>query len=181
MAKRFSPLVFLPPVIFAALGLALYLGLGRDDQLPSARTGEVPPAMTVQPLPGLPMIEPAMLADGRPKLVNFFASWCAPCRVEHPNLTALAAQGIPIYGVNYKDAPDRALAFLAELGNPYTAVAADPTARTGLDWGVYGIPETFVLDGEGRVVFRFAGPLVERSIESDLMPALRKAGWVPPT
>lgn len=174
---KVSPLVLLPVAVFLALGVVFYGGLGRDQQLPSARLGQIAPAMQVQPLGSLPPIEPSALSDGKLKLVNFFASWCAPCRVEHPNLAKLAADGLPIYGVNYKDDPARAQAFLAELGNPYTAVAADPQARTGLDWGVYGIPETFVLDGDGRVIFRFAGPLTQRSIESDLMPALRKAGW----
>lgn len=173
---RLSPLLLLPPAIFAALGVVFYLGLGRDEQLPSALIGQTAPALQVQPLADLPPLRQEVLRDGKPKLVNFFASWCAPCRVEHPNLKALSAQGVPVYGVNYKDDPAKALSFLTELGNPYTAIGTDPLAKMGLDWGVYGVPETFVLDGQGRIVLRFAGPLTQRWIESDLMPALRKAG-----
>lgn len=179
MAK-FSPLVLLPPAVFAALGVVFYLGLGRDDQLPSSLIGQPVPGIQVQPLGALPPLTHEALRDGKPKLVNFFASWCAPCRVEHPALTALRAQGVPIYGINYKDDPAKAEAFLAELGNPYVAVGTDPKAKTGLDWGVYGVPETFLIDASGRITFRFAGPLTERSIEAQLKPAMAAAGMVLP-
>lgn len=173
---RVSPLVLLPPLAFAALAGVFYFGLGGDDQLPSALIGKPAPAIQVQPLGDLPPLEAEALRDGRVKLVNFWASWCAPCRVEHPNLSAMAADGIPIYGINYKDDPRKAAAFLAELGNPYAAIGADPKARTGLDWGVYGVPETFVVDGEGRITYRFAGPLTEREIDGGLQKALNAAG-----
>lgn len=172
---RVSPLVLLPPLAFAALAGVFYFGLGGDEQLPSALIGKPAPMVELQPLADLPPL-PEDMADGRVKLVNFWASWCAPCRVEHPNLTQLAAEGIPIYGVNYKDPPRNAVAFLEELGNPYEAVSADPQARMGLEWGVYGVPETFVVDGEGRITWRFAGPITQREIEGGLGEALRAAG-----
>ncbi|MRX49411.1 DsbE family thiol:disulfide interchange protein [Paracoccus sp. S-4012] len=175
MAKV-SPLLLIPPLAFAALGVVFYIGLGSagDQQLPSALIGQPAPAAELQPLGDLPPL-PENLADGRVKLVNFWASWCAPCRVEHPHLSALAAEGVPIYGVNYKDPPRNAVAFLDELGNPYEAVAADPQARMGLEWGVYGVPETFVVDGEGRITYRFAGPVTQREI-GGLREAIEAAG-----
>lgn len=161
MAK-ISPLMLLPPVIFAALAGMFVWGMGRDDprQLPSALIGQEAPALVVTPLAGLPPLTSEVLKDGTVKLVNFWASWCAPCRLEHPQLTALSAEGIPVYGVNYKDQPEAALKFLADLGNPYAAVGADLSGLdTAVNWGVYGVPETFVIDGQGKVLYRFAGAL----------------------
>jgi cytochrome c biogenesis protein CcmG/thiol:disulfide interchange protein DsbE len=109
------------------------------------------------------------------KLVNFWASWCGPCRVEHPLLTALAAEGVPIVGVNYKDDPEKALGFLAELGDPYALIGADASGRTGLDWGIYGVPETFVIGPDGRVVLRFPGPLSPDVVEERIRPAIAAA------
>ncbi|OZO45542.1 hypothetical protein CGU37_28930 [Pseudomonas fluorescens] len=109
-------------------------------------------------------------------MVNFWASWCAPCRVEHPNLEALAEQGVTVYGVNYKDKPEAALKFLAELGNPYAAIGQDDTGRMGLNWGVYGVPETYVINGDGRIVMRHAGPITQRVIEGALGEAIAGAG-----
>lgn len=103
------------------------------------------------------------LADGEVKLVNFWASWCAPCRAEHEYLMAFAEEGIPIYGINYKDEPVNGRKFLDDLGNPFTAVVSDESGRTGIDWGLYGVPETFVVDGDGVIVKRFAGPITGRS------------------
>lgn len=174
MASRVSPLVLLPPAIFAGLAVVFWLGLGGDKQLPSTLIGRAAPALPVGALGDLPQIEPGMLTDGEVKLVNFWASWCAPCRVEHPNLSGLAAEGVPIYGVNYKDKPGAATGFLAELGNPYRATGTDDNGRIGLEWGVYGVPETFVVDGEGRILLRFAGPVTQRVIEADLRPLLSK-------
>ncbi|WP_108261898.1 DsbE family thiol:disulfide interchange protein [Mangrovicoccus ximenensis] len=174
---RIPPLVILPPVLFAGLAVAFYVGMTREnpDALPSALTGRTAPEVTLEPLGGLPEFDVSMLKDGQVKLVNFWASWCAPCRVEHPNLEALAAEGLTIYGINYKDQPQKALAFLQELGNPYAAVAADDSGRAGIDWGIYGVPETFVIDGEGTVILRFPGPVTERVIEETIRPALAQA------
>lgn len=169
-----KPLVLLPPLIFAGLAAVFIWGMGRDDpkQLPTAFAGKPAPDIQLALLGSEPLFTREDLRDGKVKLVNFWASWCAPCRVEHPNLQALSNEGVPVYGVNYKDQPDKALGFLAELGNPYTAIGADPSGRMALDWGVYGVPETFVIDGEGTVLFRFAGPVTERVIEKDLRPLL---------
>ena len=170
-------LFLIPPALFLALAAMFLWGMNRDnpDALPTALAGrEAPPVALTQLGPDAPFTD-ATLRDGKVKLVNFWASWCAPCRVEHPNLDALAAEGVAIYGVNYKDKPGAALGFLAELGNPYAAIGADEAGRMGIEWGLYGVPETFVIDGEGRVVTRFAGPVTERALESDIRPALAEA------
>jgi cytochrome c biogenesis protein CcmG/thiol:disulfide interchange protein DsbE len=169
--------MLVPPVAFAALAVAFAIGLQREDpdQLPSALQGKQAPGVELSVLGDLPSFDDAALRDGEVKLVNFWASWCAPCRVEHPNLTQLAEEGITILGVNYKDDPEKALGFLAELGNPYVASGADPQGRMALNWGLYGVPETYVIDGEGNIVLRFAGPITQRVIESDIRPALAKA------
>ena len=174
---RLRPLFLIPPAVFAALAGTFLWGMLRDnpDALPTALAGrDAPIVRLVKMGPEEPFTD-ATLRDGKVKLVNFWASWCAPCRVEHPTLTALAAEGIPIYGVNYKDKPDAALGFLDELGNPYAAIGADETGRMGIEWGLYGVPETFVIDGQGKVVMRFAGPVTERALENDIRPALAKA------
>ncbi|SEO67987.1 cytochrome c biogenesis protein CcmG, thiol:disulfide interchange protein DsbE [Salinihabitans flavidus] len=177
--KRINPLMILPPAIFLLLAALFFFGMKRDnpDELPSALTGREVPAVQVTALGDKPMFDDAALRDGRVKLLNFWASWCAPCRVEHPNLDALAREGLPIYGVNYKDKPGNALGFLAELGDPYTAVGADTAGRMALDWGVYGVPETYLIDARGRIVLRIAGPVTEREIENRLRPALDTLGW----
>ncbi|TNC73442.1 DsbE family thiol:disulfide interchange protein [Rubellimicrobium roseum] len=176
MAKV-SPLVLIPPVIFAALAGLFAAGMLRDggQELPSALVGQPAPGVPVETLPGLPGLDPAVLADGEVKLVNFFASWCAPCRVEHPHLTALAEEGVPIYGIAYKDNPTNSVAFLEELGNPYAAAGQDPSGRTAVDWGVYGVPETFVVAGDGTIVARMANPVTPDLVESRLRPALAEA------
>ncbi|WP_169961479.1 DsbE family thiol:disulfide interchange protein [Oceaniglobus indicus] len=170
-----------PPLVFAGLAVMFLVGMWREDPnaLPSAREGQLTPALQVAPLGDLAMLDEAVLRAPGVKLVNFWASWCAPCRVEHPNLDALAAEGVPIYGINYKDNPEKALGFLAELGNPYVAVGADEKGRTALDWGVYGVPETYVIDGEGRIVIRHPGPLTQRVLEQTIRPAMEKAAGQP--
>jgi cytochrome c biogenesis protein CcmG/thiol:disulfide interchange protein DsbE len=171
-------LLALPPLVFAAFAAVAYLGLKRENP------GELPSALVGQPAPGL--ARTVALRDDPPpaagdltapgvKLVNFWASWCAPCRAEHPVLEAIADAGIPVIGVNYKDAPDKALAFLAELGDPYARIGADPDGRTGLDWGIYGVPETFVIDGAGTVLMRHPGPLTRDALERRLRPAIERA------
>lgn len=175
MAKL-SPLMLVPPLLFAAVAGMFVWGMTRNDPsaMPSAIAGKPAPPVRVAALEG-PTFDDATLRDGHVKLVNYWASWCAPCRVEHPNLEALKAEGLPIYGVNYKDKPENAKGFLAEMGNPYTALGADPEGRMALDWGVYGVPETYVIDGQGEVLMRFAGPLTQRIIDSQIRPALAKA------
>jgi cytochrome c biogenesis protein CcmG/thiol:disulfide interchange protein DsbE len=170
-------LVLLPPLLFLALAGLFWVGMQREDPtaLPSALEGRTAPPLTLVPLGDLPPPAPDALAAPGVKLVNFWASWCAPCRAEHPILAELAAQGIPILGINYKDDPAKAQAFLAELGNPYTGVGADPTGRTAIDWGLYGVPETFVIDGRGTVVLRFAGPVTRQELDRRILPAIETA------
>lgn len=174
---RIAPLFLVPPFAFALLAGLFFLGMQRDDPqaLPSARVGQEAPPVALEPLGSLPAFDDAALRAPGVKLVNYWASWCAPCRAEHPSLEALAAEGIPIYGINYKDEADKALGFLGELGNPYAGIGADASGRTAIDWGLYGVPETFVIDGEGRILLRFAGPITERSLASDIRPAIEAA------
>ena len=176
MAK-ISPLMIIPPAIFAGFVALAVIGMQRDDPdaLPSALAGKQAPSVDLVDLPGKTSFTDADLRDGEVKLVNFWASWCAPCRVEHPNLEALAAEGLAIYGVNYKDETHKALGFLNELGDPFTRLGADESGRTALDWGVYGVPETYVVDGSGTIILRFAGPITQRVIDDQLRPAIDKA------
>lgn len=174
---RISGLMILPPVLFFGLAGVFIWGMARPDPsaIPSVLIGQEAPAVTAAGFPGAPGFTTDTLRDGKVKIVNFWASWCGPCRAEHPGLMALSKEGVPVYGVNYRDRPGDAQAFLAELGNPYTAIGTDEKARMGFEWGVTSVPESFVVDGEGRVIKRITGPLVERVISSDLRPALRQA------
>ncbi len=176
MAKV-SPLMIAPIVCAAMIAgavVALNTSEGRD-QLPSAFEGRAAPTVALEALGQKPVFDDAMLRDGDVKLVNFWASWCAPCRVEHPHLTALAEEGVTVYGVNYKDSPANALDFLEELGDPYAGIGTDSNGRMGLDWGLYGVPETYVINGEGQIVLRFAGPITQRVMDSEIRPAIERA------
>ena len=176
MAKL-SPLMLVPPVLFAGLAALFLLGMQREDPdaLPSALAGQEAPLVAVSPLGDKVVFTAAALKEPGVKLVNFWASWCAPCRVEHPTLEALAEEGVVIHGVNYKDDPAKALAFLQELGDPFATIGADESGRMALEWGLYGVPETFVIDGDGRIVLRFAGPITSRVLTETLRPAMEKA------
>lgn len=168
--------MLVPVALFAALAGFFFSGLFRNepDALPSALIGGTAPALAVTELPGHAPLPENLLADGEVKLVNFWASWCVPCRVEHPQLETLAEE-LPVYGINYKDEVPAATAFLAELGDPFAAVGVDATGRTGIDWGLYGVPETFVIAGDGTVVLRFAGPITRSVIEDSIRPAIAEA------
>ncbi len=174
---RIPPMVALPPIAFAAIAGLFLSGLFRDDPdaLPSTLVGQPAPSVAVEPLGGLTPFTDALLKEPGPKLVNFWASWCAPCRVEHPQLMALQAEGLKIYGVNYKDDPVKGRRFLDELGDPFEGVGADREGRMALDWGVYGIPETFVIDGNGIILLRFAGPVTDVILQHRIRPALAEA------
>ncbi len=168
-------LALVPVALFAALAGFFVSGLAREnpDMLPSALIGRPVPAITVTQLDGRDLLTPEVLTDGEVKLVNFWASWCVPCRVEHPQITELAAL-VPVYGVNHKDAADAANRFLDDLGNPYAAIGADP-GRTAIDWGVTGFPETFVVDGDGIIRLRFAGPITKSVVTDTILPAIEAA------
>ncbi len=174
--SKFRPLMFLPPVLFVGLAALFYFGNIRDDRdaLPSAREGQLAPAVQLTQLGDLPLFDDATLRDGQVKLVNYWASWCAPCRAEHPLLDELAKE-LPVYGVNYRDQSDRALGFLEELGNPFAASGADISGRMALDWGLYGVPETYVVAGDGTVILRFAGPITREVIANRIRPAMERA------
>jgi cytochrome c biogenesis protein CcmG, thiol:disulfide interchange protein DsbE len=175
---RRNLLLLLPPLIFAGFAALAFVALTSGDPgLPSALEGR--PAPSLAATTGLrddPPPSDDLLSEPGVKLVNFWASWCAPCRVEHPYLAGFAEEGIPVIGINYKDDPDNARGFLAELGDPYAAVGADASGRTGIDWGLHGVPETFVIDGAGRIVHRHAGPITPDVLEKRLRPVLEAAG-----
>jgi len=177
MAK-INLLVALPPLVFAGLAGLFIFGMGREDaqQLPSSQLGrDTPSIASVTPLGDLPPLTDEMLDLPGVKLVNYWASWCAPCRAEHPQLKMLQEAGVTIYGINYKDEAPNALGFLDDLGNPYTAIGADEPGRTALEWGVYGVPETYVIDGEGKISYRFAGPITVEIMEKYIKPEIAKA------
>ena len=184
VGRRALP-VLVPVLVFAALAGLFLVALGKGDpsRIPSALIGRQAPALTLAPVDGLardgealPGIGPADLARGTPVIVNFWASWCLPCADEHPQLVALAQQtGVTILGINHKDQPQNAARFLARLGNPYTAVGADTNGRAAIEWGVYGMPETFVVDGAGKIVFKQVGPIGPDALVRQILPALAKA------
>jgi cytochrome c biogenesis protein CcmG/thiol:disulfide interchange protein DsbE len=175
---RLNPLLLLPPLIFAVFATVAFVGLRREnpDELPSALVGRQAPGLerTVALRADPPPAAADLTAPGV-KLVNFWASWCAPCRVEHPVLAEIAAEGLPVIGVNYKDEPEKARAFLDELGDPYARIGADRDGRTGLDWGIYGVPETFVVDGEGTILIRHPGPVTRDVLRHRLRPVIEGA------
>lgn len=175
---------FLP--LFAAVALfALFAVMMLSDRDPkevkSALIGRDVPVFALEGLfdgaGGLTTEDLKTVGGGKPVVVNFFASWCVPCRAEHDNLTKLAQDyGVTLVGIAYKDKPEASRAFLAELGNPFTVTAKDERGRTAIDWGVSGVPESFVVDGEGRITYRHWGPVVGNGLEEKLLPALDAAG-----
>ncbi|TPK78751.1 DsbE family thiol:disulfide interchange protein [Mesorhizobium sp. B2-4-18] len=172
--------VFLPLLVF--LGLAgLFLSQllsGRDvSEVPSALIGLPAPRTNLPPLEGsnLPGLDSKAFA-GKVTLVNVFASWCAPCREEHPVLLALAQdKRFAMAALNYKDRPENARRFLGDLGNPFQAIGVDEAGRTAIDWGVYGVPETFVIGKDGKIAYKHVGPLTPESAKELLLPQIDKA------
>jgi cytochrome c biogenesis protein CcmG/thiol:disulfide interchange protein DsbE len=162
------------PALLGGLLLALFamgLTLGPPENLDSAYENKPLPAFTLPPLyEGGTALDTAILTSGKPVLLNVFASWCAPCRVEHPQLMALAENKIPIYAVNYKDTRNAAKRFLNRLGNPYSAIGFDGRGQAALDLGVYGVPETFIINGQGHVVARHVGPLTPEDVRALILP-----------
>ncbi len=176
MAKV-SAMMVAPPLIFAGFVALAAVGMYREDPegLPSTLVGAPAPAITPVALEGFDPVPPDALGQGEVTLVNFWASWCPPCRAEHPKLLDMQADGVNIVGVNFKDQGGTAAAYLRADGNPFSGVAFDPQGRTAIDWGVTAPPETFIVDAEGTVLFRFAGPLVGSDYEQRFVPAFEAA------
>jgi cytochrome c biogenesis protein CcmG/thiol:disulfide interchange protein DsbE len=182
--RRSRPLIW-PLAIFALLALlfALALRSGDPSRLPSALIGRPAPAIVLPALEGLsdgaraiPGFATADLAKGEVSVVNFWASWCVPCVQEHPLLVTLKEQtGVKLYGINYKDQSATARRFLGRYGNPFAAVGVDGNGRAAIDWGVTGIPETFILNGKGEIVYKHIGPISPETLEGKIMSAIRSA------
>jgi cytochrome c biogenesis protein CcmG/thiol:disulfide interchange protein DsbE len=172
--RRVLPLVAV--ALFALIVALFAIGLTMDPRkLPSALLDKPAPAFDLPPLdektPGLKTAD----LKGQVTLVNFFASWCMPCRVEHPLLMRLAREGkIAVYGIAWKDGKKNAGDFLAELGNPYRRIGHDPDNKTGIDFGVYGVPETYVIDREGRIRYKVVGPLYPDELNNRVLPLIEK-------
>ena len=171
-------LALLPLVALVGLIAVFALSLNRDPSLIQSVLIDKPaPVFTLPAVPGLGVdgFDTASLT-GEVTLVNVFASWCIPCRDEHPVLEALKREtGVRLFGINQKDAPENAAAFLAALGNPYDAIGADVNGRISIDWGVYGVPETFIVDAKGVIRFKHVGPLSMEDIASEIVPAIATA------
>jgi len=162
--------LFLPLILFALLAITLFRGLGLDpNEMPSALIDRPLPAFSLPALDQAGMLTAADVT-GQPALLNVWATWCVSCRVEHPYLKQLAQQGIPIFGLNYKDDDSAALRWLQELGDPYRLNIADREGTLGLDMGVYGAPETYLLDARGVVRYRHAGVLDQKVWQTILEP-----------
>jgi cytochrome c biogenesis protein CcmG/thiol:disulfide interchange protein DsbE len=172
-------LIYILPIgLFAVLAIAFAVGLGlRPDIIPSPLIDQPAPDFKLAALPGRDDggLSSADLKSDGPTLVNVFASWCVPCRAEHPLLMRLAReQGVHIVAINYKDKPENALAWLAELGDPFAKIGADTTGRVAIDWGVYGVPESFIVDRDGRIRLKQVGPLMDDDITGKILPTLRR-------
>lgn len=153
------------------------LGSGSYDPrgVPSVLVGKPAPAFSLPPLDGMPALANTDLMDlPAPVLVNFWASWCVPCVVEHPQLMRLSREGVPVLGINYKDKPADAAGFLTRHGNPFQRLGRDEPGRVAIDWGVYGVPETYLLDRRGIVRWRWPGPVTPEVLEQDIRPLLKR-------
>jgi cytochrome c biogenesis protein CcmG/thiol:disulfide interchange protein DsbE len=185
--RRFG--LALPFLVFAGLaGLFWYALHGGDPaRLPSALIGKPVPDFNLPPIEGLVAggekvlgFASSDLAQGEPTIVNVFASWCAECQVEHPLLMALSQQpGIRLFGIDYKDDAASARRFLGRYGNPYSRVGVDASGRTAIDLGVYGVPETYIVTGDGKIAYRHVGPLTQQAVRDKILPLLRLSGGAP--
>jgi cytochrome c biogenesis protein CcmG/thiol:disulfide interchange protein DsbE len=183
-AWRRRLIVTIPLVAFLALAALFMLRLGAGDpsRIPSALIGHPAPATDLPPLPGLerdgkpvPGLDSAQF-KGEVTVLNVWASWCVPCRDEAPLLLALATdRRIRVVGINYKDQPDNARRFLGRYGNPFVANGTDGNGRAAIEWGVYGVPETFVVGRDGRIAYKLIGPITPDNLDQALKPAIEKA------
>ena len=183
--KQSRVMAALPLLGFALLaGLFLFrLNTGGDHSiLPSPLIGHPAPAFNLPALngSGRPGLSDADLRQGKTTVINLFASWCGPCRIEHPTLRkiseneTLKALGVRLVGVAYKDEPGNALQFLSAEGNPYAAIGMDVKGRAGIDWGLTGVPETFIIRGDGTIAYKYTGPITEQALKEVVLPEIEK-------
>jgi len=172
--SRFAALV--PLAVFLVVGVFLAVGLTLNPrEIPSPLIGKAVPEFSLPPVQGRTLGLSSADLNGEVSLVNVFASWCVACRAEHPLFMELKAKDIvPIHGLNYKDRPADAEQWLNELGDPYTRTGADINGRVAIDWGVYGVPETFLIDRQGRIAYKQIGPLNPEVLEKTILPLIRK-------
>jgi cytochrome c biogenesis protein CcmG/thiol:disulfide interchange protein DsbE len=180
-ARPWLRLTLVPALVFLLLALLFLIGLKSRDPsvVPSALLGKPVPEFALPPLEGLglPGLNSAELRSAKVTLVNVWASWCGPCRIEHPVLMDLAKRPeLRLVGINYKDEPQNGVRFLRSLGVPYEAVGMDRSGRTSIDWGVYGVPETFVVDRQGIIRFKWVGPISDQTARAKLEEAIAAAG-----
>ena len=174
--RRIRSVFFVPAIGFVGLAIAFGASLGRNPGVvPSALIGKPVPAFSLPPVKGTALGLSTADLKGRVSLVNVFASWCVACREEHPLLMRLSERPVvPIYGIDYKDKPDDAARWLAAMGNPYARVGADRDGRVAIDWGVYGVPETYVIDRGGRIAFKQIGPITPAILGGTILPLVEK-------
>lgn len=165
---------YVPLLVFLGLVVVFGIGLTLDPRkIPSPLIGKPVPVFDLPPVKGRALGLSSAALKGEVSLVNVFASWCTACREEHPLLMELQRDGlIPIHGLNYKDKPDDASKWLNELGDPYTRTGADINGRVGIDWGVYGVPETFVIDRDGRIAYKHIGALTQDALRKKIIPLI---------
>jgi cytochrome c biogenesis protein CcmG/thiol:disulfide interchange protein DsbE len=173
-------MLLLPVMAFAALAAIFIVGIrsGDPSRVPSVLIDRPVPEFSLPPLEGagVPGVGSKDFTKGRVTLVNIWASWCGPCRLEHPILMTLKQrEDLDVVGINYKDNPVQALQFLDRLGQPFAAIGVDEKGRAAIDWGVYGVPETFIVDGSGTIRFKWVGPLTEEAVAKELAAAIDRA------
>ena len=175
-ARRLRPLFLVPVVAFAGLMIAFAVGLDRDpSRVPSPLIGKPVPQFSLPPVKGRSLGLSTDDLRGEVSLVNVFASWCVACREEHPVFMRMKERGlVPIHGLNYKDKPEDAARWLDTMGDPYTRTGADLDGRVAIDWGVYGVPETFVIDRQGRIAFKQIGAVTPDVLEQTILPLVAR-------
>jgi cytochrome c biogenesis protein CcmG/thiol:disulfide interchange protein DsbE len=173
--RRF--VLLLPAGLFTGVATALGFALTRDPEaLPSALIGKTVPEFSLPPVQGRALGLSSADLRGDVSLVNVFASWCTACRSEHPLFMQLRANGaVPVHGLNYKDRPEDAASWLDELGDPYTRTGADLNGRVSIDWGVYGVPETFVVGRTGIILHKHIGPITEQALNETILPLVTRS------
>ena len=168
--------LLIPLAVFAVVAIVLAVGLTLNPrEVPSPLIGKPVPQFSLPPVKGRTLGLSSSDLRGQVSVLNVFASWCVPCRQEHPIFVALQREGfVPLYGLNYKDRPEDAGPWLDKLGDPYAKTGADLDGRVGIDWGVYGVPETFVIDAQGRIAYKHIGPITSQIVDEKIRPLVAK-------